>query len=366
MRLRRVALRGEAAAAVAWWDAPRSRWLPLGPALAAIDGLADFPVLAGIDAGRWPAAPGDGAPGAIVPGQELVAFLAGGAPAREEALALAERLARADLSGTFASEPALLPFLPRSLRGFATAERHWVQSARGLVRRYLPRALPAITAYERTTRRTFPALKPGPLFYAQPSFYFGNHLTCYPDGAQLPWPAFCADLDFELELAAVLARPVRDPSPAAAQAAIGGFVVLNDLSARDVQWREHRDGVLGPLGKTKTFANALGAEVVTADELLPRIGALAGRVRVNGETWSETSTAEQLHSFAAMVAHAGAGEQLFPGELLSAGTLPSGCGLELDRWLAPGDALELEIDGVGTLRNTIAARGAPVAPPPGG
>lgn len=364
MRLRRVELTG-GGRSVAVWDEPRERWLPLVPALKRASEAAAATDAAAPEAPPIPLGETEfAALGAVA--EDLVAFLAGGEQARAQARALADRVAVADLSSTFALEPALLPFAPRSLRGFATSQRHWEQSARGLVRRYLPRALPAVTAFERLTGRTFPPLRPGRLFFEQPSFYFGNHLTCYPDGATLPWPAFCRDLDFELELGAVLAHPLRDAaSEAEAEAAIGGFVVLDDLSARDVQWREHRDGLLGPLGKTKTFATALGAEVVTADELLPRLRALTGTVHVNGELWSRTSTAEQLHSFGAMVAHASAGEQLFAGELLSAGTLPGGCGLELNRWLSPGDALELEIEGVGRLRNAIGARGDSGPPPPG-
>lgn len=370
MRVRRVALRGLAGPApggaapagpapggsssrspapaltVAVWDASRDRWLPLAPALDAAEDNGN-PALAAAGSG------------------DLVAFLAAGEAARAAALALAEEVADRDFAGTFDLDPAQLPFVPRSLRAFATSERHWVQAARGLVRRNLPQALTAIEAYERVARRTFPALRPKRLFYEQPSCYFGNHLTCYPHGATLPWPSFTGELDFELELAAVLARPLRDATVAEAEAAIGGFVIFNDLSARDVQWREHRQGLFGPLGKAKSFANALGAEVVTADELLPRLGDLRGRIRVNGETWNETTTAEQLHSFPAMIAHASSGEQLFPGELLSSGTLPGGCGLELDRRLSPGDELELELDHLGTLRNRIAARGEPVPPPPG-
>lgn len=335
MRLRRVTLT-TGGTSVAIWDAPRDRWVPLAVAAA----------------------------GAGDPGGELAAVADDpiGLLADPALAAQAERRAAETpddaVAGSFALAPALLPFTPLSLRAFASSETHWTQAARGLVRRYLPRALPAIATYEAVRRRPFPALRPNPLFYERPCFYVGTHTTFLPDGAELPWPVWCEDLDFELELACVLARPVRDCTPEEGAAAIGGFVVMNDCSARDVQWEEHRRGLFGPLGKTKSFANAMGPELVSADEILPRADALRGWVRVNGEVWSETSTSDMQHSFGAMVAEAARGEQLLPGEMLSSGTLPNGCGLELGRWLQPGDELELEIEGIGVLRGRTGSPGA--------
>lgn len=287
--------------------------------------------------------------------RDPVALLALGEAGREAVARLCDRAADEDFADRFALVGAL-PFAPAALRAFMGWERHWIQAARGLVRHNLRPAAAAIGAFERVTRRPFPAFRPGRLFYEQPAFYMGNHLTFAPDGATLPWPRYCEELDFELELGAVLCRPVRDATPAQAEAAIGGFVVVDDLSARDTQWREYRHGLFGPLGKTKTFANAMSAELVSADVVLPRAERLHGSVRVNDETWSRTSTAGMQHTWGETVAFASAGEQLFPGELLSSGTLPDGCGLELDRWLKPGDDLELEIEGVATLRNRIGAR----------
>jgi len=210
---------------------------------------------------------------------DLLAFLAGGARARAEArapMATARPIAA----------PDGLPFRPRSLRQFALWEEHMTNAARMLVRRFAPphtRAL--VAAYERATRRTFPALRPGAKFREVPGFYLGNHTTVLPDGATVPWPRYTAYLDFELELAAVVAHPVRDCTAAAGRAAIGGFCVLNDWSARDVQWDDARRGAFGGMVKAKTCATALGATVVTADEVLGRWPRLAGRVRVNGAVW---------------------------------------------------------------------------------
>ncbi len=278
---------------------------------------------------------------------DLVPLLAGGL----EAIAAARMT---NVSGEITLAP-LLPFQPCLMRAFATSERHWTQSARGHVRRNMPWAVPLIGAYEKVARRPFPPLAPGKLFYEQPSFYIGNHLTFVPDGAEAPWPAYTQALDFEIELAAIVVKPLRDATAEQAASAIGGFVVVNDLSARDVQWREAREGLFGPVSKTKTFASAMSAEVVTADEILPRARQLSAQVRVNGELWSATDTGDQRWSFEEMVASASVGEDVHPGELFSAGTLHDGCSLEIGRWLSPGDELELAIEGVGSVRNRIGA-----------
>jgi 2-keto-4-pentenoate hydratase/2-oxohepta-3-ene-1,7-dioic acid hydratase in catechol pathway len=166
------------------------------------------------------------------------------------------------------------------------------------------------------------------------------------------WPSHTRALDFELELAFVLARPLADAAPAEAAAAIGGWLVLNDWSARDVQAQDARTSIFGPVVKAKTFANSLGCDVLTADAL-PDWRRATGRVRVDGELWCEGSTAGPQHDVGALLARASAGERLAPGDVFSTGTMPGCCGLELGRWLAPGQTVELEIDGIGTLTNRI-------------
>jgi 2-keto-4-pentenoate hydratase/2-oxohepta-3-ene-1,7-dioic acid hydratase in catechol pathway len=331
MRLRRAAL-VDGGTTTTVWDAASDRWVPLGPALDRIKTPA-------LEDAR----------------DDLIAFLAGGEAAREAASTLCEALDDEDLSATFALS-AMLPFEPQLLRAFTCWERHWTQGARGLVRRYLPAAAPPISLFERVTGRTFPPFSPGRLYRQRPSFYIGNHLTIEPPDTTISWPSFCEDLDFELELAAIICRPARDVTGQAALDAIGGFTVLNDLSARDIQWEENRHGIFGPLGKTKSFASVLGHEVVTADEILPDVESLSGRVQVNGETWSRPSLASMQHGYADIVAYASLSEQLHPGEIISSGTPPNGSGLELGRWLKPGDQLTLQIDRVGTNTCQIGER----------
>jgi 2-keto-4-pentenoate hydratase/2-oxohepta-3-ene-1,7-dioic acid hydratase in catechol pathway len=225
-----------------------------------------------------------------------------------------------------------------------------------LVKHFFPKPVQRVAAaYERVARRTFPPFKPNRRFYEVPAFYLGNHTAMLADGEEMQWPSHTDWLDFELELAFVLARPLADPTPAEAREAIGGWFVLNDWSAREVQAEEARHGIFGPAVKSKTFANSIGPDVLSADEL-PNWRAATGRVRVDGEVWCEGGTADPAHDVGAMLAYAAAGERLKPGDVISTGTMPGCCGLELDRWIQPGQTVELEIDGIGTVANRIGAR----------
>lgn len=259
----------------------------------------------------------------------------------------------ASQASTLAPERPVLPFRPVSVRGYANWEQHWQDAARGLARRHLGSAWAAVAAYERVTGRTFPAFNPGKEFYRHPAYYHGNPLNTVVDGDELPWPHYTKELDFELEIGFIVTRALRDATPEQAGAAIGGCVLFNDLSARDVQWREHRDGLFGPVVKSKSFANAMGASVVCADDVLDRIGDLSATVTVNGQLWSATSTRGMRYTPAEMLAWASNGETVHPGELLTSGTVPGGSGLELDRWLRPGDVLTLNVEGIGSLTNTV-------------
>jgi 2-keto-4-pentenoate hydratase/2-oxohepta-3-ene-1,7-dioic acid hydratase in catechol pathway len=300
--------------------------------------------------GRWFALPGEA---------DTVDFLARGEDARRAAEAAIEA-ASADPAATGVDPAgAILPFQPRSMRAFMLWESHYVASARMLVKRFFPApAARAVAGYERVTKRTFPKLKPNKRFHATPSFYVANHNALLADGEEMWWPSHTKYLDFELELAFVLAKPLADAGPEEAAEAVGGWFVLNDWSARDVQAEDLRENPFGPVVKSKTFANSIGADVLSADAL-PDWQAATGRVRVDGEVWCEGTTAGAAHDVGAMLAYASAGERLEPGDVISTGTMPGCCGLELDRWIQVGQTVELEIDGIGSLRNTIGADARP-------
>jgi fumarylacetoacetate (FAA) hydrolase len=178
-------------------------------------------------------------------------------------------------------------------------------------------------------------------WYEIPVFYFSNPAAIYGPDDEIPYPAGSAELDYELEVAAVIG----------ADGAVGGFTIMNDWSARDLQRQEMKVG-LGP-AKGKDFATSLGPVVVTPDELGDlRLEMVA---RVNGEERSRGNLGDMYHSWEAIVARAAANTQLVPGDVIGSGTVGTGCILEHGdgRWLQPGDEVELEVDGIGALRNVI-------------
>jgi 2-keto-4-pentenoate hydratase/2-oxohepta-3-ene-1,7-dioic acid hydratase in catechol pathway len=264
---------------------------------------------------------------------------------------LADLALAADLCDPSTADPGapLLPFAPRSFRDFMLYERHAIDAARGFVNRFMPALRPVMRVWDAAARRPFPALLPKPIWYRQPVYYFGNHLAFVPDGALVTWPDYTEVLDYELEIGAVLARPLRDATPEEAERAIGGFVLFNDVSARDVQHEEMQSG-FGPQ-KAKHFCNSMASTLVTADELLPRWQSLRGRVRLGGEVVAEVEASRPHHGLGRAIAHASRGEQLYPGELFGTGTLPGGSGIENGHLPRHGEMVELELDGLGTLKN---------------
>ena len=178
-------------------------------------------------------------------------------------------------------------------------------------------------------------------WYEIPVFYFSNPSAIYGPGDEISKPPDTNELDYELEVAAIIG----------AGGQIGGFTIMNDWSARDLQRAEMRVG-LGP-SKGKDFATSLGPIVVTPDEFDGRSATMVARV--NGEERSRGNLADMHHSWDAIVAHAARNTRLHPGDVLGSGTVGTGCILEHGdgRWLQAGDVVELEVEGIGALRNTI-------------
>jgi fumarylacetoacetate (FAA) hydrolase len=200
-------------------------------------------------------------------------------------------------------------------------------------------------------------------WYEAPAFYFSNPASVVGPGAEVRPPHGVAQLDFELEIAAVVGVPLGE---AAGEVAIAGFTLMNDWSARDVQARERTVG-LGP-HKAKDFATSLGPHLVTPDELPYRAGRLELRaaVEVNGAPVADAEAAEQHFPWPELVAHAARDTRLRPGDVLGSGTLAGGSLLELGplpeaaggdgrRWLEPGDVVTLRAEGLGQLTTRIVA-----------
>jgi 2-keto-4-pentenoate hydratase/2-oxohepta-3-ene-1,7-dioic acid hydratase in catechol pathway len=189
-------------------------------------------------------------------------------------------------------------------------------------------------------------------WYEIPVYWKGNPDTVIGPDVTVAWPHYTANLDFELEVAAVIARRVWKASVAEAADAIAGYTIFNDWSARDIQFRE-MEVSLGP-GLGKDFATSMGPCLVTPDEFDLATAGMAARV--NGETWAQGGLGSMLYSFAEVIAHLSQEQPVLPGDVLGSGTVGRGCGLELDRWIEPGDVVELEVQGIGVLRNVVGER----------
>ena len=178
-------------------------------------------------------------------------------------------------------------------------------------------------------------------WYELPVFYFSNPAAIYGPDDEIPFPVGSEELDYELEVAAVIGG----------DGAIGGFTIMNDWSARDLQRKEMKVG-LGP-AKGKDFATSLGPVVVTPEELGDL--RLEMVVRVNGEERSRGNMGDMYHSWEAIIERAAANTQLVPGDVIGSGTVGTGCILEHGdgRWLQPGDVVELEVERIGVLRNVV-------------
>jgi fumarylacetoacetate (FAA) hydrolase len=199
-----------------------------------------------------------------------------------------------------------------------------------------------------------------PAWYETPIFYFGNHGSFVGPDREVPKPVETRELDFEMEIAAIVGIAGRDIAPEHGLTHIAGFALLNDWSARDIQRQEMSVG-LGP-AKGKDFATSLGPWLVTTDEL--RDVLIGGRlaievvVRVNGEELGRSNGTRMHWTFGDLIATASRGVDLRPGDVIATGTLPNGCLLELGTdeqpWLEPGDEVEIESSRLGRLRNRIA------------
>jgi fumarylacetoacetate (FAA) hydrolase len=191
------------------------------------------------------------------------------------------------------------------------------------------------------TARALRGQEVAPEWYEIPVFYFSNPSAIYGPEDEIPYPEGTQELDYELEVAAIMGADGR----------VGGFTVMNDWSARDLQAAEMRVG-LGP-AKGKDFATSLGPVVVTTDEFDG--GAAEMVARVNGEERSRGNLRDLYHPWERILAQAARNTVLRPGDVIGSGTVGSGCILEHGdgRWLQRGDVVELEVEGIGVLRNTV-------------
>ena len=213
-----------------------------------------------------------------------------------------------------------------------------------------------------------------PEYDEYPIFYFTNHNAIKGPGNIVCMPDHFKKLDFELEASIVICKPGRNIKAADADEYIGGLMIMNDMSARTLQMEEMKLN-LGP-AKGKDFCTVIGPMLVTLDELeqyeVPckenhtgKAWNLKMKCQVNGKQVSEGNLADMDWTFAEIIERCSYGVDILPGDVIGSGTVGTGCFLELNgtgllnnpdfkpQWLQEGDVIDMEIDGLGKLSNTI-------------
>jgi 2-keto-4-pentenoate hydratase/2-oxohepta-3-ene-1,7-dioic acid hydratase in catechol pathway len=190
-----------------------------------------------------------------------------------------------------------------------------------------------------------------PAWYEMPVYYKGGTNSFIGPDDEILWPAYTDILDYELEIGAVIGRDGFNIKEKDALSHIFGLTILNDISARDIQKKEMAVR-LGP-AKGKDFCSIIGPVITTMDEFNGKEPDLLMTAKINGEEWSRGQSGDSHFNFAQMITHVAQDEWLLAGDLLGSGTVGTGCGLELDKWIKPGDKIELYIDKIGHLINTV-------------
>ncbi|MBV9631092.1 MAG: fumarylacetoacetate hydrolase family protein [Xanthobacteraceae bacterium] len=293
----------------------------------------------------------------------MLTLIDGGERALDDARALLDRVTRDGIEDAVVprEEAALLAPVPvpRQMRDFLTFEQH-LRNARAMrFRKMAARESDPEAAFADYVRSG--VVLPPDVWYAQPIYYKCNRFGVIGTDTDIRWPSYANVLDYELEFGVFLGKGGVNIPAAKARDCIFGYTIFNDVSARDAQSRE-MEGQLGPAkGKDFDTGNVMGPCLVTADEV-PDAYALTMTARINGEEWTRGSSATMHWTFEQIIEFVSRDETLYPGEFLGSGTVGGGCGLELDRFLAPGDLIELEVERIGTLRNRIVKSPAPAQP----
>jgi 2-keto-4-pentenoate hydratase/2-oxohepta-3-ene-1,7-dioic acid hydratase in catechol pathway len=289
---------------------------------------------------------------------EMLTFLRGGKPARnraEEVMGYIEQHRPKEAMTTLESVSLLAPVpVPESIRDALCFEEHIINCIRvaGLKKfTFLDEWLEKLFGRKRTL-----AYLLNKTWYERPIYYKGNRRSAVGTNAVIRMPVYAQELDFELEFGIYIGKEGVNIPREKAHEYIGGYTIFNDFSARDIQLKE-QGGRLGPAkGKDFDTGNAFGPFLVTPDEIQDPYS-LTMVARVNGSEWSRGSSADMHWQFADLIAYISQSETLYPGDFIGSGTCSGvnsrGCGLELGRSLKSGDVTELEVQGLGILRNRI-------------
>ncbi|MFT5181290.1 MAG: 2-keto-4-pentenoate hydratase/2-oxohepta-3-ene-1,7-dioic acid hydratase in catechol pathway [Alphaproteobacteria bacterium] len=296
--------------------------------------------------------------GGTLPGSfsSMLSLIDGGPAALDQARALVDRVVKAGVDDAYTATTkvklcAPLPN-PRRLRDVGCFLQHFRNTRIVRYRRLAEREEDPDAAFERF--RAEGHLDLPPAWEAAPVSLNSNTLSIIGNASDIIWPHEARRMDYELEWAIVTQGTGSDIVSEQASAHIFGYTIFNDVSARDIQAQDMRSQ-LGLGGRSKDFdtGNVLGPCIVTADEFADPYN-LTMIARVNGEEWSRGNTNQMDHRFEDVLAHVSRSQTVYPGEVFGSGTVPTGCGLEHNRFLEDGDVIELEVEGIGVLRNRIA------------
>ena len=282
----------------------------------------------------------------------VLSIIEAGDAALDLAQALAKNLRRMKSALIDTAEVKLLAPVPEppQMRDFLCFEKHLIQGFEQIrIMRANQAPDPAAALREFEERGLFGVPK---VWYERPIFYHPSRFSVIGTDEDVHWPAYSKTIDYELEFGCYIGAPGRDIPREQAAEHIFGYTIFNDFSARDEQTID-MGGQLGP-GKGKDFdgGNVMGPCLVTADEM-PDPYNLTMVVRVNGEERGRGNTRDMHWKFEDCIAHASRSETLHAGEFFGSGTVGDGCGLEHMRFLDKGDVVELEVEGIGVLRNRV-------------
>lgn len=281
----------------------------------------------------------------------MLALIDAGPRALEQAAALFEQHGKDPaLSSATGTVDILAPVPePRQMRDGMSFPLHILQAPRGQ-RKLAARAKGDMAELARIDAEPLGELPE--VYRKQPIFYITNRFSVRGTNTIVKWPRYSNVMDYELEFGIITKNRGANISAAKAKDHIFGYTIFNDFSARDAQ-RIEMEGRLGPAkGKSFDGGNVMGPWIVTPDEISDPYK-LKMEARVNGETRSTGVSDGMLFSFEEIIAHVTQDETLMPGEFIGSGTVGNGCGLELGWYLEHGDAIELEVEKIGVLKNRV-------------
>ena len=280
----------------------------------------------------------------------MLALIRGGDAALVDARALAADADARDIL-TMRGLHLLAPLpLPEQIRDFANYELHVRQALQSSMRLRSMNELDPVAALAKHQASGMFSIPP--VWYERPLYYKCNRFSVVGPGADIEWPNFSQRMDYEMELAVIIGKQVKNLTVEEAMDAVFGYTIYNDFSARDAQAQETSFRMGPAKGKDFDTGNAMGPCIVTRDEIADPY-ALAMRVSVNGKPRSETVSGGMQHDIARCISFLSQSETLYPGEVLAMGTVGNGCGYESLTFLDDGDVVDIEVEGIGLLRNQL-------------